>query len=481
VRLLAVGCGLVLVLFAGLLALVWALGLVVAGGAGADNAVLAGSAMLMALLFGGALIYAGARGGVSGGRRRFGTTAPIVGLVAFLAVLALGSLVIAAGPLATAGALPGLHFLGALLPALVVVGLAALPRRGAAWRPTLTGLAYGGCGATLIALVIESAVAMLLLALLLLGPSGAALAAAVQDLMAQLQAGTLDPADMAAVIGPLITPATIGAAFLLIGLIGPLTEELAKGLGVVLAEPRSPDRAWLWGVTVGAGFGVAEALTFSAMGVNLPGWPLNMAVRGITTLMHATMGGLSGLGMFYVFSGNRRQGLGLVALAWVGHAAWNCGVLLAAVAGLVGAAGGPEWTAAVAGLGGLAVVALFILVVLTFTRLSVAFGQQSALAASVAAPLPPPGELAPEAAAASPGAAEGTDDALDAQSESAAPGDQGPDEAPTAATEPAETPAEPATGTPDAQPPDEVDPPDPGGEIPGLGMDDTWRPPAADA
>jgi hypothetical protein len=213
----------------------------------------------------------------------------------------------------------------------------------------------------------------------------------------------------------LLAPAIVAGAFALVGLFGPLVEELAKAVGVSLGDPLNRARAWRWGVMVGAGFGVAEALAFGAMGAQLPAWPLNMTVRALTTLMHATVGGLGGLGVYELVAGQRRRGSGLILLAWILHAAWNSLVLLFTFAGLVVASTAP---AAVlepaAGDSGLAVAAacvtplaagalvlLFVLITLSFRYLSARAALDPgpvAVAPFGSGPAPEPAALPPPAA-----------------------------------------------------------------------------------
>jgi hypothetical protein len=189
---------------------------------------------------------------------------------------------------------------------------------------------------------------------------------------------------------------------------------------------------------------MAEALTFGTFGLaGLAGlgWAMSMVVRALTTLMHATVGGIGGLGVSFIATGRRRQGLGLLAAAWLVHAAWNSGVLLSQFAAL---AAGTGLTAAeaVAVLAAASVVLLFGLVLITFRSMSRAMA-----ALELGAIEPVPGPVAPLA---------------------------GP---PDAATEPAEAPLPVPHPAADEAPPGAE--PEPEG-IPGLGPEPGW-PPAAPA
>jgi hypothetical protein len=414
-------------------------------------------------------------------------------LILFVAVLALGTIVVGLGPASAALFLPPLHFLGALLPALAVIGMASWRRGGAAWRPTLVGLAYGGCAATSLAMVVEATVGAFLLVGILGTTEGQRLVERLPALMQELQGGSVTAESLSSLTPLLLTPVIVAAAFGLIGLAGPLVEELGKAAGVALAGPIDASQAWLWGVTIGAGFGMAEALTFSAMGVGLPDWPQNMLVRALATVMHATMGGIGGLGIYYLTVGRRSgRGLGLIGLAWLGHSAWNSAVLLASFGGMAASApDAPAWTRLTVAAGVFGVIFLLGWVLLTLRGVSAATARAAAMPAT-----PPPGPPAPPLppadtaiAVAAPAVLVAADDAW--PPDEPAPGAAATGEASVEGTEAGvDDAAGPATAdttwvAPGELDVDAVEDPgtDPGSDegIPGLGIDAAWRPLTDDA
>ncbi|MFN2114777.1 MAG: PrsW family glutamic-type intramembrane protease [Anaerolineae bacterium] len=263
-----------------------------------------------------------------------------------------------------------LYVLAAVLPAVGVVSYAlgntGLSRQGVASR-----MAYGGCVATSIAMVIELAlmIALAAMAFVALSSTPDGRAAVDQALEALSSAAAVEGTQAAAeqavmdqLTELLRQPVALVSAFALLGFLGPLVEELAK-VGVVAARvPERRARAWLWGVSSGAGFGVVEALALSTMAMQA--WPLSMTLRAGATMMHAATAGIAALGA-YALAHERRYGaaIGGLAVAVLVHAAWNSLVLTATVAGAEASVG--VSSVAVAMLGG-----LFTLLAIAFTRLS---------------------------------------------------------------------------------------------------------------
>lgn len=342
-------------------------------------AVVCGALALFACLLGAGLLSLGSRPFI---------VTPGRGLLRFLLAVGLGALVMSAGrPLLTALALPFLHAAAALLPALIAVGLAVgrpkrraengaatvgpqaadglpepeaatessadlvadhggpLPEPVVTWRSVATGIAWGGCAATLLALVVESllALGLLVLVLALMGDP-----AALGEMLENLRpaSGTApDPAQQLALMGQLLEqPLFVMAAFMLMGGLAPFTEELAKLLGPVLARrgeapPRDTAadrrRAWRRGVSAGAGFGAFEAIFYSAMAFSPLPWVAAVAVRACTTAMHAAFGGVAALGWHLgAAEGRVRAGLGMMAAAVLGHGLWNSLALGAMIASM---------------------------------------------------------------------------------------------------------------------------------------------------
>lgn len=219
------------------------------------------------------------------------------------------------------------------------------------WQSVATGIAWGGCAATLLAMVVESVLALLLLVLVvaLLGDS-----AVLGEMLEKLQpaAGAApDPALQVELISSILDqPLFVLAAFMLMGALAPFTEELAKLLGPILAQrselpqldaAEARRRAWRRGVCAGAGFGAFEAIFYSAMVFSPLPWVAAVAVRACTTVMHAAFGGVAALGWrLGAVEGRTRMGLGLAAVAVLGHGLWNSLALGAMIASMQVGGGG---------------------------------------------------------------------------------------------------------------------------------------------
>lgn len=403
------GCGLVAIGLAGLLGLVYlavaalaALG----GGAGVDLAVVVGSLAWLAAAIGVALLLSAARVGSGAPPRVFGPAQPLFWLAIFGAALVAGSAVLLVGqPALTVLLFPPLHDAAALAPALAVAATVAW-RAGApawlTWAGVVRQLLWGGIVATGIALVLESVAVVVLFALVLLllqaTAGGRELMVAAQEVMTRCMATSPPPAGCEAEINSLVSgltgqPLLLGAAFLLMGLIGPLIEESAKVAGVAWCRPRSRGRAWVWGVCTGAGFGILEAVMFGAMALAAGGWAILLLGRACTTALHATLTGIAGVGWFEGWV-ERRPAAGALkfTLAVVLHGLWNSLALTAAVAGAAAAqTSGDVGTissvgmAALASAAALGVVALFGLIFLTFLDRSARYGAMERLESERAA------------------------------------------------------------------------------------------------
>lgn len=283
------------------------------------------------------------RGGAAAARgipgRHFGPSSPLVWLGALALLLALGgSLLSTVPPGLLVLIFPPLHLAGAMLPALAVIAYAARRCGEPAWlvwRGVLGRMAWGAGAATSIALIGE------ILAGLSLGGavfwsldqsgSGRRSLSALRELPALLESPEGLTALSSGQIEALLHPAVVLAIFLLFAFLGPIIEESAKLGGLWMRTPGSRSQAWAWGVSVGAGFGIFEGLLFGAMDLDPLVWPLALMARMLSTLMHASMTGLAGLG-WYIYASERRRGSGLlrIGLSFAGHGLWN-GLVLAAV------------------------------------------------------------------------------------------------------------------------------------------------------
>jgi len=321
------------------------------------------------------------------GRRR-SEGSPARGAAGPLALLAL---VVAAGTAASLAGPAGLvllvplHVLAALLPARAITRHVARHQGGPPPRLVGRGLAWGGVGATAIAFAGELAAgtALALVVWLALGASPGAREAVGEVVGTAIESMALEPAaaaeaiarlDVSALMRPSIALAIVG----LLGLVGPLVEELAKLAGVVALGPRTRPRAFLAGAAVGAGFGVLEALLIGAAGLG-PAWVLAILARAAATLMHATASGLAALGWFAVAAeGRARAGVGFVAASVALHAVWNLGVVTAVLSSAAVAEGaGPAWLGRVAVTAPLAVSLAFAVALGTFTALSGRLGREA--------------------------------------------------------------------------------------------------------
>lgn len=304
------------------------------------DAAVGGAIGLLGLLFGSTLLARAISGG-SGDRPRFGRRGALWPLLLFPLVLLAGALMQIVGGAALA-LLPVAHFFAALLPALAVAGLVARGSGGARLATVLAGLTWGGLGATTIALVLEGIFLLLIALIVVVGlqlDGGAALESAGEALATLSTAESPESMVMAlkTVIG---LPGVVVAGFGIFALLGPAVEELAKLGGVVLAAPSSRQEALLRGVAVGAGFGLVETVLLGGSAIGMPasaagggpqtaaiaqvGWPALMALRAVTTAMHAACSGAAALG-WYAMSEQGRWSAGAfrIGLAILAHGLWN--------------------------------------------------------------------------------------------------------------------------------------------------------------
>ncbi len=375
-RRLAVGCGTVLLSVAacGLLGYLAAAFLAAVGGSEAvEMAVLIGATALLVGFSGIVLLWAAMPTPATTVDHAVGRHPTVVWLVVFALVLAAGQVTLLSGPLVTGFLLPPLHFLAALLPALAVTGAMA-------WRPKLTGLAYGSCGAATAALAIEAVLAGVLGVVCYLALNSSPEGQAVLETLRRLADASIEGAEPdAAVVGRLLVqPAILVAVFGLMGLLGPFVEETVKMAGVAARGPKNVAHAWSWGVAAGAGFGMTEAVVLGAMSITA--WPPAMLLRASATLMHATMTGVAAVGWYRAVSEGRwRRGLATLALAVLGHMAWNILVLVAAMAQASTQLGGPPWTGTVAAASSVGLVVLLAGIVFSFVAKSVTYGPRGPL------------------------------------------------------------------------------------------------------
>ncbi len=243
----------------------------------------------------------------------------------FVVAVILGQVVLTLD-LAPALTFPPFYILGAVLPPLFFLvfvgrGLAGGDTR---WREVVLQLASGAFLATFGAFGLEAVFGLLsmvvVVILVALMPGGAAW---LQKLSVYLQ----DPRwlqNPENLYSPLPSLPVLIVLGLIVLVIGPMVEEMFKSLGVVMMGYRRPSKAqsFLWGLTGGAGFALAETLFNGAS--SLEGWAGVAIMRVGATAMHCLGGGLMGLGWYYLFTTQRPwRLLGAYAASVSLHSLWN--------------------------------------------------------------------------------------------------------------------------------------------------------------
>jgi RsiW-degrading membrane proteinase PrsW (M82 family) len=237
--------------------------------------------------------------------------------------------------------------LDVLLAALAVAAvLAFFGRLGVRWgsRRSVDGWqvlgpgAWGMAAAPLIAVLLQLGAFLTLSAAVLGG-----LYLADADLMsAARERGISDIIDSES---NFVSRATVAIALAgTYALIAPLTEELAKFLGVLVFLRRRPltrYAVFAAGVSAGLGFAVVETLAYGLSAGDL--WPLVVGFRAPVTLVHIAGATLCALGWY---EQRKRGGLRLLwyyAIAVAVHGSWN-GLTVAAVVGAsaIDEAAGPD-------------------------------------------------------------------------------------------------------------------------------------------
>jgi len=244
------------------------------------------------------------------------------------------------------------------------------------WREVVLQLASGAFLATFLAFGLEAVLGLLSMVVVVilaaLMPGGDAW---LQELSVYLQ----DPRwlqNPENLYSPLLSPPILIVLGLIVLVIAPMVEEMFKPLGVVLMGYRRPSKArsFLWGLTGGAGFSLAEAL-FNGTS-SLEGWVGVATMRVGATAMHCLGGGLMGLGWYYLFATRRPWRLLSAYAASVSlHSLWNVaasGMLVVSLSATSSAAdevglalGGLAILALMAFLSVLALSAIFLIFYLT--------------------------------------------------------------------------------------------------------------------
>jgi hypothetical protein len=219
----------------------------------------------------------------------------------------------------------------ALDPALAIVAVCAFyllverlatrwgPRQRGAARAMFGPTAWGTSGAILIALLLQVAFFGACVGAVYLG----LYASDHEVARAAWRAGIADKIDHAG--GEIAQTWTIAiAALALYALVAPLTEELAKLLGVLLVMRRNANSRYvvfIAGVSAGLGFATLETMLYGLAAADK--WPLVVGVRAPVMLIHVTGASLSALGW------QMQRTRGGFALLWhyltavLLHGAWN--------------------------------------------------------------------------------------------------------------------------------------------------------------
>lgn len=268
-------------------------------------------------------------------------------LLAFLGLLMLGEVLRVTG--LALFLLPFIHVVVSFLAPLALIGFVINHLRNAGTTITRRDLAWQLGYGTLVAAVLAGAVE--LIAMISMGAMAAILTAALpggqaslEELSRQLQSPAVMQ-DPQVLLSTLLSPALWLAVLLVIAVLAPVIEEIAKSLGVVFAgmarKRLSRPQAFALGIMAGAGFSVAEALINGAL--QLPSaWAAVVLLRAGTAVIHCLATGLMALGWHALLVRRERGGFAALALASVVlHGAWNAvaGLLALSAASIQDAAG----------------------------------------------------------------------------------------------------------------------------------------------
>lgn len=261
---------------------------------------------------------------------------------------------------------PPIYVLTAALPPLIFLAFVGrnLALSDIHWREVVLQLASGAFLSTFGAFSSEAVLGLLTMLIVLtlaaLTPGGAAW---FRELSTHLQDPRWfqNPENAYSLLFSLPILITLGLTVLVIV---PLVEELFKSLGVVIMSYRRPSRAraFLWGLTGGAGFALAEGLFSGAL--SLDDWGQTTILRIGATAMHCLGGGLMGLGWQHLFATRRPWHLlGAYAISASLHSLWNAAAFGIMVVSFTSTAG--ETGVVLGGLINLALIAFLSLLTLS--------------------------------------------------------------------------------------------------------------------
>lgn len=222
--------------------------------------------------------------------------------------------------------------LGIALPVggLAWIGIGGLP--SGSWRRVWAALGLGMLGGSGLALALEYLLFIgagsLLVRLFL--PAEVSLQTALEEIRRQIENAKATE-DLLAVLAPYLrNPLILVGALTLFAGAGPLIEELAKPLAVLLIGKRlhSPAEGFFLGALGGAGFALLEGLLSVSGYLELAG--VGLLMRAAASLMHILASGLVGWGYAWLLL-RRDYGrmLLMISLAFVLHGLWNASILVA--------------------------------------------------------------------------------------------------------------------------------------------------------
>ncbi|MDE3091531.1 MAG: PrsW family intramembrane metalloprotease [Chloroflexota bacterium] len=308
-------------------------------GSAVDSNVVFGALTGMGILLGGVFLWQGIGTLRGGWAVQAARVFPHVALFVILFLLAIlcgvGALAIpslvkgAAAEAVTAFVFPPWHFIAASVPPIALLAYAA-HRLGAASgvRALLVSFGWGALGATVIAVVVELAIAAVFVIVAALAIAARPDSRALIDQFraeVELARGTDDPAAVSKI---LTEPAVFAGVLLYAAVLIPLVEEALKTIAVAFVDPRRtrPADALLWGIGAGAGFALFENL-FNG-GATLELWAMAAFLRIGATIMHVANGATMGRG-WYAARVERRWSQLLIAylISVIYHAVWNATAL----------------------------------------------------------------------------------------------------------------------------------------------------------
>jgi len=294
--------------------------------------------------------------------------------VAFIITVALGQVALSSAEVAPA-IFPPFHALASLFPPLLILAAVVRPlvRAGISIsrRDLVLNLASGAFIATNVAITLEllAVLALVIVALVVLAVTPGGMEA--MELWADRFSASQLTNDISWLQDLARNPWLVAAAGSILVIVAPAAEEALKGMGVLFLGYRRPTRAqaFAWGVAGGAGFALAEGLFNGALG--LQSWGFTAFARAAAAVLHATGGGLTGLGWQSLLA-TRRPGrfLGFYLFAVALHGLWNAAAGGISLIGLRAMGNVDDDLAAVAAGG----VAAFLLVTLIIAVWLVAVG-----------------------------------------------------------------------------------------------------------